>query len=228
MSWLDFFDKGKRGERLTERELKWVRFFGRGGKILRNVYVPKGDGQTSEIDVLYITEKGIFVFESKNYSGWIFGDEQSRYWTAMPPNREKNRFYNPIMQNKSHIKWLRKYIGDSIPLFSIIVFSERCELKKVSAVSAEVIKRDYMYHTVKKIWESTDSVLSEVEVNDIYEKLLNLTNVDKKSKAEHIENIKNRCPRCGGELILRTSRKDGTQFYGCSNFPSCRYTRSVR
>ena len=49
--------------------MKFVRLLGRDGKILRNVYVPKENGETSEIDVLYITQKGIFVIESKNYSG---------------------------------------------------------------------------------------------------------------------------------------------------------------
>lgn len=68
------------------RELKLVRFLGRKGKILRNIYVPKDNGETSEIDLVYITQKGIFVFESKNYSGWIFGDGKSMYWTASLPN----------------------------------------------------------------------------------------------------------------------------------------------
>ena len=86
---------GRHGEKLTERELKLVKLFGRKGRILRNVYVPKENGETSEIDVLFITQKGIFVIESKNYSGWIFGDEKAGYWTAMLPNKEKNRFYNP-------------------------------------------------------------------------------------------------------------------------------------
>ena len=95
---------GRHGEKLTERELKLVRFFGRKGKTLRNVYIPKDNGETSEIDVVYITQKGIFVFESKNYSGWIFGDEKDTYWTVMLPNRQKNRFYNPIKQNRTHIK----------------------------------------------------------------------------------------------------------------------------
>lgn len=99
---------GRYGEALTARELKLVDLFGRKGKILRNVYIPKDNGETSEIDVLYITQKGIFVIESKNYSGWIFGDEKQGYWTAMLPNKEKNRFYNPIKQNRTHIKWLRE------------------------------------------------------------------------------------------------------------------------
>lgn len=69
---------GKLGEVLTAKELKYVQLFGRKGRILRNIYVPKDNGETSEIDLLYITQKGIFVFESKNYSGWIFGDEKSQ------------------------------------------------------------------------------------------------------------------------------------------------------
>ena len=60
---------------LTERELKLVRLLGRGGKTLRNAYVSKGDGETAEIDVMCVTGKGVFVIESKNYSGWIFGSE---------------------------------------------------------------------------------------------------------------------------------------------------------
>ena len=246
--------KGRRGEKLTERELKMVRFFGRDGKTLRNVYIPKANGQTSEIDVMYITEKGIFVFESKNYSGWIFGDEDGQYWTAMLPNREKNRFYNPIKQNRTHIKWLRNYVGDRVPLFSIIVFSERCELKKVTVNSEDikVIKRDYTYGTVRRIWDNSESVLSEEEVNALYEKLKALANVNAATKAAHIKNIEDRyktpkgkkasetfdagnsdkkiCSRCGKELVLRTAKKGdniGKQFYGCSGFPKCRYSESA-
>ena len=147
---------GKRGEKMTERELKLVQLSGRKGKVLRNVYLPKENGETSEVDVVFITQKGIFVFESKNYSGWIFGDEKSKNWTAMLPNRQKNQFYNPIMQNRTHLKWMRKYVGDDIPLFSIIVFSNRCELKKVTVYSEDVkvIKRDWTYAAVRGIWNT--------------------------------------------------------------------------
>lgn len=62
---------GRHGKKLTEKELKWGYFFGCIGKALRNLQIPKDNGDTSEIDVVYITQKGIFVFESKDYSGWI-------------------------------------------------------------------------------------------------------------------------------------------------------------
>ena len=235
---------GKRGERLTEKELNLVKFLGRDGEVLRNVYVPTDKGETSEIDVLFITQKGIFVIESKNYSGWIFGNEKDSQWTMVLPNKEKHRFYNPIMQNSSHIKWLRKYlieelgesIGNSILLHSLIVFSERCELKKITVQSNDikVIKRDRTYAAVRSIWESTEDCLNAEQIQNIKNILSNLTNVSRAEKKEHIAQIKAnleiRCPKCGGELVLRTAKNGdnaGKKFYGCSNYPRCRYIRNI-
>ena len=60
-------------------------------KTVHNVYVPH-KGRTSELDVLMVHEKGIFVFESKNYSGWIFGAADQQKWTQCLPNGEKKSF----------------------------------------------------------------------------------------------------------------------------------------
>lgn len=76
------------------------------------------------IDYCYNVFICIFVVESKNYSGWIFGNEKS--------------FYNPIMQNKTHIKWLKKQVGNNIPVYSVIAFSERCKLKDITVESKDV------------------------------------------------------------------------------------------
>ena len=38
------------------------------------------------------------------------------------------------------------------------------------------------------------------------------------------------CPRCGSELVVRTAKKGanvGNMFYGCSNFPRCRFVRNI-
>ena len=52
-------------------------------------------GKTTEIDLLMIHEKGIFVFESKNYSGWIFGSEDQLKWTQCFKSGQREHFYNP-------------------------------------------------------------------------------------------------------------------------------------
>jgi len=41
---------------------------------------------------------------------------------------------------------------------------------------------------------------------------------------------KNVCPKCGGEMVLRTAQKGpnpGQKFLGCSNFPKCRFTKAL-
>ena len=254
--------KGKHGEKLTEKELKKVSFFGRKGKTLRNVYIPKENGETSEIDVMFICQKGIFVFESKNYSGWIFGNEKDQYWTASLASGTKNRFYNPIKQNRTHIKWLKEYINTDnldVPVFSIIVFSERCELKKITTYSSDiaVIKRDKTYKTVRNIWDNAPDYLSENQVDDIFNRLEVLTNVDESVKLAHIKDIEEKykkdmssesvtqnsntvvsdaedsliCPKCGSKLMLRTAKKGpnaGNQFYGCSGYPGCKYIKNLQ
>lgn len=241
---------GKIGEKRTENELKLVQLLGRKGKVLRNIYLPKENGETSEVDVIFITQKGIFVFESKNYSGWIFGDEDNQYWTVSLPNGTKNKFYNPIKQNKTHMKWMSQYIGAEIPLFSIIAFSERCELKKITVKSenVKVINRELVYSTVRNIWNKVPDVLDEAQIEELFEKLQILTNVDEATKAAHVENINKRfksekkenteivknesliCPKCGSLLVLRTAKNGanaGKQFYGCSKYPYCKYVLNI-
>ena len=193
---------GKLGELFTAKELKWVQLLGRKGKILRNIYIPKDNGETSEIDVMYITQKGIFVFESKNYSGWIFGDEKHQMWTMMLPNKEKHSFYNPVKQNRTHLKWLGNYVGEEVPLFSIIVFSERCELKKVTITDPDikVIKRDATYAAVRDIWEKNKDSLTDEKVEKLYQMLKKLTKVSTEEKERHIQNIKEKYEKGKTEL----------------------------
>ena len=230
---------GKYGEKLTERELRLIGLFGRKGKILKNVYLPTEDGGTSEIDLLYITQKGIFVIESKNYSGWIFGNEKDQFWTQSLPDGYKNRFYNPIKQNRTHMKWLGQFLGRDVPMFSFIVFSERCELKKVTfeTENVDVMNRDELYAAVRDVWSRVPDVLSDEEVAQIHASLIPLTNVDAAAKQAHIDAIRSKlhpeepvCPKCGARLVVRTARHGanaGNQFYGCSAFPKCRYTQNI-
>ncbi len=239
--------KGKVGESLTAKKLGWIKLFGKDGKLLQNIYIPKPDGTTTEIDLLYITAKGIFVIESKNYSGYIFGNERSPKWTVTlyggkdflgRKKVEKIQFYNPIWQNNTHIKFLKKYLGEDTQTISVIVFSERCELKDITLSSKDlyVCNRDQIAKVMKKAWGAYPDILDESQIEAIYSKLEPLTNADEALKQQHIENIHERldstevCPKCGGKLVLRTAKNGpnaGKQFYGCSNYPKCKFTRSL-
>lgn len=183
---------GQCGEDLTARVLKISKLFGRRGLMLRNVYIPSEIGETTEIDLIYITQKGLFVIESKNYSGWIFGRENDRYWTQSLPDRSKHRFYNPIWQNRGHIKWLKAFLqNEAITFFSLIVFSERCKLKKVQyrENGCSVINRNELFAELKYYWKNAPDILTEVQTQEIYDSLQILQNADEALKQAHIGRI---------------------------------------
>ncbi|MBR3199872.1 MAG: NERD domain-containing protein [Mogibacterium sp.] len=217
------------------------------GKVLHNLYIPKADGGTSEIDVLLVCTKGIFVFESKDFVGWIFGDDKSKYWTVTLyagkdllgfKKTEKHQFYNPIWQNNAHISNLNRLFENTIPMNSIVVFSDRSELKDVVNNSeTTILQTSYLKTYLSVVRTSYDDVLSTITVDRIYNQLLLYTdNNDEEKKQKHLTYVKEQkynpsiCPRCGGKLVVRTAKRGdnvGKQFYGCSNYPKCKYTRNI-
>jgi hypothetical protein len=176
------FDTGCFGEALIFFELEKLPMY---SKVMTNLYIPTEEG-TTEIDILYIAPSGIYVIESKNYSGWIFGDEKARNWTAVI-YKTKNKFLNPIWQNKKHIKYLSKVLVD-VQLRSLIVFSERCELKKVNVEEGLVIKRGKLRKLILK--ESEKVIFSDQEIDAFYNKLKGYSNKSEEEKRLHIEQVR--------------------------------------
>lgn len=231
------FDAGKHGEYLTYKKLK--EYETDGGKFLFNCYLPKEDGKTTEIDVLLIHSTGIFVIESKNYSGWIYGSESGKTWTQTLRSGNgkirKEHFYNPIMQNSTHVKWLKEIVGTNIPIYSLIAFSERCTLKDIPVESPDVvvINRQHINESVKRMGNRSIQTLSKMDISRIQEMLYPYTQTTEYEKQQHIDNIKTAryktkkkpaeenaaqentanqsinpiCPRCGADLVLRTAKK---------------------
>lgn len=238
--------KGQISEEFLAHKLDIKKETQYGGKILRNIYVPGPNGNTTEIDVLYITRKGIFVFENKNYAGYIFGNEKNKNWTVtlyagrkgFLTKVKKYHFYNPVRQNRTHIKFLKLFLGFDVKTFSIITFSNCSELKNISINSTDVFVCNHakLSNILKNIWENNLDILTEIQINDIYNKLLTITKVNKEQKQQHVLKIRHGldntyvCPLCGGRLIIRTATKGanaGNKFYGCSNYPKCRYIKNI-
>lgn len=185
-------DSGLKGEYYTAKKLEKLPGYHR---LLVNAYIPKAKGGTTEIDVLLIHETGVFVFESKNYGGWIFGDEASKNWTQTFPSGKKQRFYNPIKQNIGHINALKSLLShiSEKHFKSIIVFSERCVLKKVTVDSPEiiVIKRESLEKVLIKEINSSNAVFTSEQIDEIYNQIKPYCNVSATVKYSHIENIGN-------------------------------------
>jgi len=185
-------DKGIYGEYLTYRILERSPGY---KKLLANVYLPKADGGTTEVDVIMLSEAGVFVFESKNYSGWLYGDEKSQLWTQVLHQRAKFKFFNPIWQNLGHIDAVRRALADAgldDSLFrSYIVFSERCTLAKVTTTSPDVLvlKRGDLKRQLYGDVRGSMGAMTPEGVGKAYELLHCYAHADQGVKDAHVSAI---------------------------------------
>ena len=98
-----------------------------------DVTLTTAEGRTTQIDHVFVSEFGVFVVETKNKSGWIFGREKDREWTQTFPNGRKYKFQNPLRQNYGHVKAIEEILnGAGLPVGvvkSVVVFVGDAELK---------------------------------------------------------------------------------------------------
>ncbi|MYL34319.1 NERD domain-containing protein [Pontibacillus yanchengensis] len=200
--------------------------------VVDDLLIPSKNG-TTQIDHVVVSPYGIFVIETKNYKGWIFGDEKSKYWTQVIYKR-KEKFYNPIHQNFGHIKALESALEGLYDgtFYSIVSFSSKATFKKVTVTSpdVDVINSLQVLQTIKG---HNQRVLSNAKIKGILFKLKQLNQGDKESKKQHVNQIQtarhkeqasvseNSCPKCGNQLVKRTGKYGA--FLGCSNYPKCRF-----
>jgi len=197
--------------------------------IINDLMISNNNGKTSQIDHVVVSQYGVFVIETKNYNGWITGTESSQYW-KQTIHKRKESLYNPIWQNKGHVRALEELLSafGEISFIPIVAFSGRATLKV--QVNSEVI---YLGNLVKTIKKYQNKVLNPTTVQAIVRKLEDSNNFDKTARKEHVhlikQNIRNKnekikngtCPTCGGELIQRNGKYG--KFMGCSNYPKCRF-----
>jgi hypothetical protein len=190
------------------------------------------EGNTTQIDHVVISNFGIFVIETKNYYGWIIGDESSDHWTKLIyENKNIKQIDNPIKQNNWHIKVLKNLLKEyqDIIYFPIIVFTRRSYLS-VKTIT-DVVLNTKLLLTINKY---KTEIISD-QVRDKIYNLLSILNIKTRSiRREHISRLQekknskinnNICPECGGLLVLRNSKHG--EFMGCSNYPECKFTINI-
>jgi hypothetical protein len=223
--------KGYLGEKAVEKILATLP---KDQYLVYNNILLQTDYRTTQIDHIVLSVFGVFVIETKNYQGWIFGNERDEYWTQNIYGK-KTRFKNPILQNYGHVKAIERVFSDfgELKLIPIVTFSGRSELK-VNVNSQNVIKFSQLkgrigLYTLKMMNFETVMKMAEVLVH---------ANIDsKENRIEHNRTIKsnlknnnikianNVCPRCGGNLVNRNGKYG--RFIGCSNYPKCRFTKKI-
>lgn len=202
--------------------------------LIKNVTLPTEDG-TTQIDHIIVSVYGVFVVETKNLRGWIFGSANQKSWTQKI-YKHTNTFQNPLHQNYKHTKTLQSLLDlEDKQLHSVIVFIGESEFKTDMPDNVT-----YGMGYIRYIQSKTEQVLSPKQVIEITQAIedgrLARTFKNHREHARHVQNIvrekekQNLCPKCGSEMVLRETKKGnnaGKPFWGCSAFPKCRSVVAV-
>ncbi len=183
------FDRGKEGEFDTYKCLESLNI--KDKYYLINLYLPIANDMTSEIDIVLITKKGIFVIENKNFRGSIYGAEQKEYW-AQYLRGKKFEFYNPFFQNATHIKYLKNFVNyKKIKYWSIVVFSDKCKKIKVytQGKRRRIVTQRNLAKMIMEILANEKDVLTREQTAEICRTLYNYTQTSQFIKEKHIQNI---------------------------------------
>jgi hypothetical protein len=198
-------------------------------RLIKNVTLPTENG-TTQIDHIIVSKYGVFVVETKNMKGWIFGASDEKTWTQKI-YKHSTKFQNPLHQNYKHVKTLESLLGlNDQQVHSLVVFVGDSTFK--TEMPEEVT---YGRGYVRFIKSKRQPVLSEVEVEAILSKIsAGMLTRSFKTNREHVKHVNhivsekkkgNACLKCGNPMVLRETKSGknaGKQFWGCSNYPQCK------
>lgn len=177
--------------------------------IFHDLYIQKPNGEYTQVDVAVATKAGIIVFEVKDYSGWIFGNEHQKYWTQLLAyGKEKHRFYNPVMQNSGHIQAIRECLQQNpdTPIYSVIVFFGSSEFKDVTCNANNTF------------------IIYPRSIQQVVSEILMQPNANFGNKYE-IMNLFTKAVQNGNNPMIVSSQINSAAYYG-RNTPQSTYTIS--
>ena len=155
-------------------------------QVIDNVTLETRNG-TTQIDHVIVSIYGVFVIETKNMKGWIFGGEKQKVWTQVL-FKEKYKFQNPLRQNYRHVKVLQNLLKlRQNQFFSVIVFIGDCELK-TDMPNNVTVGLDYIDYILGK----SAPILTDKEVDIATDMIHRARMEDSKETDEyHIQNLRN-------------------------------------
>ena len=226
--------KGSLGEWLAKIYTKTMP----GALVLHDILIDGADGFTSQIDLLAIGSRGVYVIEVKMYTdAKIYGDTRKTNWHYYNGGK-RYEIYNPLKQNEKHVKYLKSFLKEfgEVPCFSVVAII--CEDFKISGENGPntVICSSLpaMERGIRKIAESNPVIWDEAEKQAVFSYIQSNQHTGKAARIEHKESTiaykknldemqqQKKCPYCDTDLVLRTGKYGS--FYGCPNYPKCKYT----
>lgn len=180
---------GKNGEKKVGKALEKIA--GKSAnryRVIHDIYLPLYD-KTTQIDHIVIGRFGMVVVETKAMNGEIYGTEKDNDW-ANVVNEHKTRFYNPLLQNKTHVDCVRHILKKEniyrVNIDSLVVFSQKTAIlnipRKLPVITINLLKKYF-----KKTRYRQDN---QVDVNRVYEALMKNRVTDPEKIKQHNANVK--------------------------------------
>lgn len=220
--------KGARGEQYVSKILRSC-LRSEHEHVIDNLilYNPQNDS-SSQIDHIFIGSNGVFVIETKNYTGKIHGSDGESEWTQyLADGNVQNKLRSPVRQNAAHLYIVRAILGKHIPVHGLVVFVQGntgyiASRFVCSPSELEARLHPAGPHAPALTERQTDEICSALYAHrDRYP-------VSEEMHKAHIRKMRTDlaagiCPRCGSPLVLRRGKYG--DFYGCSNYPKCRFIK---
>ena len=197
-----------------------------------NVTLPTADG-TTQIDHVIVSVFGVFVVETKNMRGWIYGRKWDREWSQVFPGRGKFRFQNPLRQNHRHVRAVEEALQDiGLPeraVKSVVVFTGGAELKRrvpeYVTVGVDGIRYVRSFRTAVLTEAQAAAGCAAIEAVRMSRWWGTKRRHARGLRERHDGARRRACPKCGRRMVLRTGQRGpaaGGRFWGCTGFPICR------
>lgn len=201
---------------------------------------------TTQIDHIVVSKYGVFAIETKNYRGEIYGNDNIQEWKQIIVTKvtypkkpwktytyvTKNQFYNPVKQVVGHMYRIKENLKEwpYLKIIPIVVFTGNADISRVSS-AGHVIYDTALLSTIQAY---QTSYITDTDIKVVVERLSSKNIREVVDNKTHVRNVKEAkyrtdskissgiCPQCGGTLVRRTGKYGS--FYGCSNYPRCKFT----
>lgn len=162
-----------------------------GGYLYNDFCFEDEYGFSSQIDHILITLGGVFIIETKNMVGTVYGDKDAEQWKCIKyqnGNIYEKMIGNPIIQNQGHINHLRDMFASIPPkMTSMVIFVDT----DISYIDSNQVYN--LPDAIRYIEEMTiNSKRSREYVERINDQIRDIQSKYSISIERHIENIKNR------------------------------------
>ena len=203
--------KQSRGDLGEQKVIALLNNMGGYNRLINNLTLDGASGLTHQIDHIFICERGVFVIESKSYYGKIYGDSHDSIWIKEVKNR-KERISNPITQNKSHVRIVKKVLKADLPIISVVVFTLNNapyfpdeNVINLNDLAEFIIS----YPSSRKLSRMeidaiNDYLLSKESYSNMNDHLNNIKKIKKERTLLHKEIVyaleNRKCPRCNANI----------------------------